>query len=71
MAPKKTENAAEKQLKVTLVKSTIGSLDKHKKTVQALGLKKIRQSVVVRDNAAMRGMIFAVKHLVTVEEVQG
>ncbi|WP_251548522.1 50S ribosomal protein L30 [Pumilibacter intestinalis] len=71
MATKKTENAAEKQLKVTLVKSTIGSLDKHKKTVQALGLKKIRQSVVVRDNAAMRGMIFAVKHLVTVEEVQG
>ena len=71
MATKKTENAAEKQLKVTLVKSTIGSLDKHKKPVQALGLKKIRQSVVVRDNAAMRGMIFAVKHLVTVEEVQG
>ncbi len=71
MATKKTENAAEKQLKVTLVKSTIGSLEKHKKTVQALGLKKIRQSVVVRDNAAMRGMIFAVKHLVTVEEVQG
>ena len=71
MATKKTENAAEKQLKVTLVKSTIGSLDKHKKTVQALGLKKIRQSVVVRDNAAMRGMIFVVKHLVTVEEVQG
>lgn len=71
MATKKTENAAEKKLKVTLVKSTIGSLEKHKKTVQALGLKKIRQSVVVRDNDAMRGMIFAVKHLVTVEEVQG
>ena len=69
MATKKTENAAEKQLKVTLVKSTIGSLEKHKRTVQALGLKKIRSSVVVRDNPAMRGMIFAVKHLVTVEEV--
>ena len=71
MATKKTENAADKMLKVTLVKSTIGSLEKHKKTVQALGLKKIRSSVVVRDNPAMRGMIFAVKHLVTVEEVQG
>lgn len=71
MATKKTEKAAEKTLKVTLVKSTIGSLEKHKKTVEALGLKKIRQSVTVRDNAAMRGMIFAVKHLVTVEEVQG
>ena len=70
MATKKNENAAEKMLKVTLVKSTIGSLEKHKKTVQALGLKKIRSSVVVRDNPAMRGMIFAVKHLVTVEEVQ-
>ncbi len=71
MATKKNENAADKMLKVTLVKSTIGSLEKHKKTVQALGLKKIRSSVVVRDNPAMRGMIFAVKHLVTVEEVQG
>lgn len=70
MATKKTENA-DKMLKVTLVKSTIGSLEKHKKTVQALGLKKIRSTVTVRDNAAMRGMIFAVKHLVTVEEVQG
>ena len=71
MATKKTENAAEKQLKVTLVKSTIGSLEKHKRTVQALGLKKIGSNVVVRDNPAMRGMIFAVKHLVAVEEVQG
>ena len=71
MATKKTENAAEKTLKVTLVKSTIGSLDKHKKTVEALGLKKIGSSVTVRDIPAMRGMIFVVKHLVKVEEVQG
>ena len=70
MATKKTESATEKLLKVTLVKSTIGSLEKHKRTVQALGLKKIRSSVVVKDNAAMRGMIFTVKHLVTVEEVK-
>ena len=68
MATKKTENAETKKLKVTLVKSTIGSLEKHKRTVQALGLKKIRSSVVVNDNPAMRGMIFVVKHLVTVEE---
>ena len=64
----KKEQAETKKLKVTLVKSTIGSLDKHKKTVQALGLKKIRSSVVVDDTPAMRGMIFVVKHLVTVEE---
>ena len=70
MATKKTESATEKMLKVTLTKSTIGSLEKHKRTVQALGLKKIRSSVVVKDNAAMRGMIFTVKHLVTVEEVK-
>lgn len=71
MATKKTEKTADKMLKVTLVKSTIGSLEKHKRTVEALGLRKIRSSVVVRDNPAMRGMIFAVKHLVSVEEVQG
>ncbi|MCI8413011.1 MAG: 50S ribosomal protein L30 [Clostridia bacterium] len=69
MATKKTENAEGKKLKVTLVKSTIGSIEKHKKTVQALGLKKVRSSVVVNDNPAMRGMIFVVKHLVKVEEV--
>ena len=69
MATKKTENAETKKLKVTLVKSTIGSLEKHKRTVQALCLKKMRSSVVVNDNPAMRGMIFVVKHLVTVEEV--
>lgn len=65
---KKTENA--KKLKITLVKSTIGCLDKQKKTVEALGLKKIRSSVIKNDNPAMRGMIFVVKHLVSVEEVE-
>lgn len=65
---KKTENA--KKLKITLVKSTIGCLDKQKKTVEALGLKKIRSSVIKNDNPAMRGMIFVVKHLVNVEEVE-
>ena len=64
----KKEQAETKKIKVTLVKSTIGCLDKQKKTVQALGLKKIRSSVVVSDTPAMRGMIFVVKHLVTVEE---
>ena len=69
MATKKTENAEGKKLKVTLVKSTIGSIEKHKKTVQALGLKKVRSIVVVNDNPAMRGVVFVVKHLVKVEEV--
>lgn len=60
---------ADKKLKITLVKSTIGRLEKQQKTVQALGLKKIGSSVVHNDNPAVRGMIFVVKHLVTVEEV--
>lgn len=57
------------KLKITLVRSTIGCLQKQKDTVAALGLKKIRSEVIQEDNAAIRGMIFRVKHLVTVEEV--
>ena len=56
-------------LKVTLVKSTIGAVPKHIKTVEALGLKKLQQTVVKPDNEAVRGMIWHVKHLVKVEEV--
>lgn len=56
-------------LKITLVKSTIGSKPKHKKTVQALGLGKLNSSVVQRDNVATRGMINQVCHLVKVEEI--
>ena len=55
-------------LKVTLVKSTIGAVPKHKKTVEALGLKKLNQTVVLPDNAATRGMLKQVQHLVKVEE---
>ena len=55
-------------LKVTLVKSTIGAVPKHKKTVEALGLKKPNKTVVLPDNAATRGMIKQVQHLVKVEE---
>jgi len=56
------------ELKVTLVKSTIGSKPKHKLTVQALGLRKLHQTVVQKDNPAIRGMVQSVKHLVTIEE---
>ena len=58
------------KVKVTLVKSTAGSLKEHQATVKALGLTKIRTSNVLPDNAAIRGMIFQVKHLVSVEEVK-
>ena len=55
-------------LKITLVKSTIGAVPKHKKTVEALGLKKVNKTVELPDTAATRGMIKQVQHLVKVEE---
>ncbi len=65
---KKAEKAESKKLTVTLVKSTAGRLVKQQRTVEALGLKKLRQSVVVEDTPAMRGMIRTVSHLVAVTE---
>lgn len=56
-------------LRITLVKSTIGAIPKHKKTVEALGLKKLHSVVEQQDNAAIRGMLKQVKHLVKVEEI--
>ena len=55
-------------LKMTLVKSTIGAVPKHKKTIEALGLTKMHKTVELPDNAATRGMIKQVQHLVKVEE---
>ena len=57
------------KLKITLVKSTIGAVPKHVKTVEALGLKKVNKTVELPDNAATRGMINQVRHLVKVEEI--
>lgn len=57
------------KLKITLVKSTIGAIPKHVKTVEALGLKKVNKTVEMPDNAAVRGMVNQVKHLVKVEEI--
>ncbi len=59
-----------KKLKITLVKSTIGQKPEKKATVRSLGLKKISSSVVHEDNAAIRGMIASVSHIVKVEEVK-
>ena len=57
-------------LKVTQKRSVIGSLSGHKKTVRALGLKRIRDSRVHEDTPQIRGMIHKVRHLVEVEEVE-
>ena len=56
-------------LKITLVKSTIGAIPKHRATVEALGLKKLNKSVELPNNDATKGMINQVKHLVKVEEI--
>ncbi len=57
------------KVRVTLVKSTIGAIPKHKATVAALGLKKIGKSVEMPNNAATKGMVEQVRHLVKVEEI--
>ena len=57
------------EIKITLVKSTIGAIPKHRKTVQALGLRKLNSSKVHQDNVAIRGMVNQVSHLVKVEEI--
>ena len=62
--------AKAKKLEITPKKSTIGRLEKQKRTIEALGLKKIGSVVVKDDNPAMRGMIFVVKHLVDVKEIE-
>ena len=56
------------KLKVTLVKSPIGCVTKHRRTVEALGLKKVNKTVELPDNAAVRGMVNQVSYLVKVEE---
>jgi len=57
-----------KALRITLVKSPIGYSERQKRTVHALGLRRIRQTVEHKDNPAVRGMITKIQHLVQVEE---
>ena len=61
--------AEQKMLKITLVKSTLGAVPKQKATVQSMGLRKLNKSIVLPDNAATRGQIQQIRHLVKVEEV--
>lgn len=59
-----------KKLKVTLTRSAIGYTERQKRTVRALGLRRMDQSVLHDDSPAVRGMIAKVGHLVSVEEVE-
>jgi len=56
-------------LKITLIKSTIGSLPKQRLNVEALGLGKLNSSVIQKDNPAIRGMIRKISHMLKVEEI--
>lgn len=57
-------------LKVTQIKSTIGAKPAQRRTIKALGLRKIRHSVSHEDRPEIRGMLARVRHLVEVEEVK-
>ena len=59
---------ADKNLKITLVKSVIGAVPKNRATVESMGLRKIGKSVVLPDNDATRGQIRQVGYLLKVEE---
>lgn len=57
------------KLEITLTRSLIGTKPTQRKTVEALGLRKMHQTVEHQDNAAIRGMVGKVAHLVTTKEI--
>ena len=59
-----------KKLRITLVKSTIGANPKNKKMVEALGFKNLYSTIVRPDDAAMRGVLAHISHMVKVEEIE-
>ena len=68
MAKKVAQDKAGKRLKVTLIRSPIGFNETQAKTVEGMGLRRIRHTVELQDSPAIRGMIHKVRHLVTVTE---
>jgi large subunit ribosomal protein L30 len=66
-AKKKTSAKKKKVLRITLTKSPIGYSYRQKRTVRALGLRRMHQTVEQEDTSVIRGMIAKVNHLVTVE----
>ncbi|GAA4873390.1 50S ribosomal protein L30 [Paenibacillus vulneris] len=59
-----------KQLQITLKRSLIGRPEGQRRTVATLGLRKLHQTVTQQDNAAIRGMVNQVSHLVEVKEIE-
>lgn len=70
MTPKKKSAPPEKHIRITWHKSAIGYSRDQRATVRALGLRRLNQSVVHDDTPVIRGMVFKVRHLVHVEEVE-
>lgn len=66
--PKRKTKKKEKLVRVTLVKSPIGYNIRQKRTVRALGLRKMHQTVEHKDSPTFRGMLAKVSHLLKVEE---
>jgi len=60
-----------KKLKIQQIRSGINALEGHKRTIRALGIRRMQQTVVQPDNPQIRGMIRAVRHMVRVEEIDG
>jgi large subunit ribosomal protein L30 len=58
-----------KQLKITLVKGLSGHLSEHRRTVEALGIRKVNHSVVKNDTPQIRGMVKSIYYLLKVEEL--
>jgi large subunit ribosomal protein L30 len=67
--PSDTKDGAERMLRITQVRSVSGRPAKHRRTMEALGFRKHQQTIVQKDNPAIRGMLFQVQHLVEVEEL--
>ena len=60
---------ADKMLRITLIKSPIGAVPKHRRTVEAMGLTKMHKTVELPDNAATRGQIQQIGYMLKVEEI--
>jgi large subunit ribosomal protein L30 len=59
-----------KKLKIRQIRSGINAQKEHKRTIRALGIRRMQQEVIQPDNPAIRGMVRAVRHMVTVEEFE-
>ena len=66
-----TQKAEHGQVRITLVRSTIGRPEDQRNSVRSLGLRKVNQSVIRNDEPGIRGICSKISHLVSVEEVAG